>query len=263
MGCDKITVKIMKKILLEIQYDGTMYHGWQRQPNAVTIQEVIERALFRITGENNAVISSGRTDSGVHAIAQTAVFSTTVGLEAEIFRKALNSLLPGDIRITHAQDAPLDFHPRYDAKKKRYFYIISNSPVLSPFLRNYTWHIRQKIDADLITEASGYLIGTHDFMSFSCTGSDVKSTIREIFDIKTERGGIPLFPALSCDCIKIIIEANGFLRYMVRNIVGTLMDVARGRIAPMEIEYILSVKDRKAAGPTAPAKGLFLEKVFY
>ncbi len=255
----------MQKIRLIIQYDGTNYHGWQIQPDRLTIQGTIETLLYKITSEKISLAAAGRTDAGVHALAQVATFFTTSRLSPEIFLKALNSLLPGDIKIAHADNVTYDFHPRYSARKKRYFYHISNETFINPFLNRYVWNAKYPLNASHISTAKSYLIGRHDFRSFSSTHTDVKTTIRKIFELNIENLNSLSFMGviIKGKFIKISIEADGFLRHMVRNIVGTLIEVGRGRIEPQNIKSILLMKDRNLAGPTAPAKGLFLEEVIY
>ncbi|MCI4626289.1 MAG: tRNA pseudouridine(38-40) synthase TruA [Candidatus Magnetoovum sp. WYHC-5] len=255
----------MNKICLTIQYDGTNYKGWQRQPDTVTIQGALESALVRICGEDISVISSGRTDTGVHALCQSATFSTISVHSPQVFMRALNAILPRDIRILDAYAVPLDFHPRYNAQKKRYFYIIKNDHIESALLDRYLWQIKKTLDMEKIVEASRRIIGIHDFKAFSAANSDIKESVREVFivDIEQLNSINFMFTNLTGNFIKITIEANGFLRHMVRNIVGTLVEVGKYKILPHQIDSILKSKDRKTAGPTAPAKGLFLEKVYY
>ncbi|MBF0319023.1 MAG: tRNA pseudouridine(38-40) synthase TruA [Nitrospirae bacterium] len=255
----------MKQISLVIQYDGTNYRGWQRQPNAPTLQGLIEEALCKITGRATALTGAGRTDSGVHALGQCASFSTEGSLPPEIFQRALNAMLPCDIRVISAEYVPDGFHCRYSARRKRYFYVILNSFPASPFIYRYVWDIKHTLDVGAMRNASECLVGRHDFKSFCATDTDVKNTVREIFSLLIEA-----LPALSFmgteikgNFIIITIEADGFLRHMVRNIVGTIVDTGRGKTHTGAIEEILYAKDRRKAGMTAPGRGLFLDKVFY
>ncbi|MBF0517748.1 MAG: tRNA pseudouridine(38-40) synthase TruA [Nitrospirae bacterium] len=255
----------MKHILLSIQYDGTNYLGWQRQPNALTIQGVVEEAIERITGTATTVAASGRTDSGVHALGQTASFFTESRLTPNIFQKALNALLPYDIRVISAELAAADFHCRFSATRKRYFYVIYNDSPVSPFVYRYVWHVKHALDVEAMQRASETLKGRHDFKSFCAADTDVQSSVREIFAIAIEP--LPCISFLDTmitgKFIKLTIDADGFLRHMVRNITGTLVDVGRGKTDASAIQQILNAKDRKKAGVTAPGRGLFLDRVFY
>jgi tRNA pseudouridine38-40 synthase len=255
----------MRKIKLILQYDGGRYSGWQAQENAVTIQGLLEDALWRITGGAERVEAAGRTDAGVHALGQAAVFTTSSGLDAAVFKRALNAVLPPDIRVAEALEAAPDFHPRYDAKKKRYFYLIANHAVLSPFAARYSWHVRRPLDAAGMREAASHLTGRHDFKSFCAAGSSVKTTVREVslLEVRRTDGVEFLGICLQGDFIRITVEADGFLRHMVRNIAGTLVEAGSGAISPDKMSEILSSRDRNAAGPTAPGRGLFLERVEY
>lgn len=268
----------MRNIKLIIQYDGTDYSGWQIQrrglPEDKTIQGVLQDAIASVTGERLNVIGAVRTDAGVHAIGQVASFRTQSRLDVDTLHRAINARLPRDIRVIGLEECPLDFHPRYSAKGKSYFYIISK--VYSIFLRRYSWHIPHTLNCDLMREVGAYLIGEHDFSSFRAAGCGSKNPVRMIsyieisefpsvefmaFNINT---GVPK-KSLGCPApvIKISISANAFLRHMVRNIVGTLVQVGRGKVSPSRIVDILRLKDRRLSGPTAPAKGLFLERVIY
>jgi tRNA pseudouridine38-40 synthase len=255
----------MRKIRLLIEYDGTAYHGWQIQPDATTIQGIIEDRVQRVTGAHSSVLGASRTDAGVHAFGQTAVFRTESRLDAGIIRKALNAVLPPDIRILDAADADDAFHPGDDAKKKSYFYIIANGRSTSAFLFRYAWTVPQPLDVGSMTEASETLIGRHDFAAFMGAGSDVQGTVREVYSLSIERlDAIDFMTArLKGDFIRIRTEANGFLRHMVRNIVGTLVEIGRGRVVASRMAEILQSCDRRCAGQTAPARGLFLERIVY
>jgi len=255
----------MKKIKLLIEYDGTAYHGWQIQKIKPTIQHILEEHILRLTGEKSKVIGASRTDAGVHALGQVAVFRTQSMLEPETIRKALNATLPYDIRIREVSEVDDAFHPRYDALNKSYFYIIANQRVSSAFLYRYTWIVQQTLERAFMKKAAHMLIGTHDFSSFQGARSSVKTPVREVFSLSIEDlKRIDFMTArFKGDFLKIRIEANGFLRHMVRNIVGTLVEIGRGRIPPYETKNILESRDRRRAGPTAPAHGLFLEKIIY
>jgi len=267
----------MRNIKLTIQYDGTNYNGWQIQKtdhraqktkhtkNIVTIQGLIQNAIKKITGEDLKVIGAGRTDAGVHAIEQVASFKTASKLHSDVIKRALNANIPDDIRIMDACDAKIDFHPRYDAKSKRYFYIILNSYVISPFLYRYAWKIPQKLNFQDMSSSIEFFKGTHDFSSFRASGCGAKNSIRTVTDISIEKLDAISFMNIKLDghFLKISIEANAFLRHMVRNIVGTIVEAGKGRIKPFDINEIISSKERRLAGSTAPANGLFLEKTKY
>lgn len=255
----------MKKIKLLIEYDGTAYHGWQIQKSKPTIQSILEGHILRITGVKSKVIGASRTDAGVHALGQVAVFSTPSMLEPETIGKALNATLPYDIRIRKVSEVNDAFHPRFDACKKSYFYIIANQRVSSAFLYRYTWIVQQPLERAFMKKAAHTIIGTHDFSSFQGARSSVKTPVREVFSLSIEDlKSIDFMTArLKGNFLKIRIEANGFLRHMVRNIVGTLVEIGRGRISSHEMKNILESYNRRLAGPTAPAHGLFLEKIMY
>lgn len=256
----------MRRVKLTLQYDGTAYHGWQVQPNGITVQGLLQEAIFRLTGERVLVAGSGRTDAGVHAIGQVAAFSSGSNLRVDIMKRGINALLPPDIRVTILEEAAPDFHPRYDAKLKEYFYLIANAANPSVFMRGYVWHVKACLNVEDMKEAAKDLCGTHDFSSFRGTGCGAKNPVKTVYSLNIETvGGAAVFlPAgFAGEIIKISISADGFLRHMVRNIVGTLVEVGRGKIAPEMAGKILGAKDRRLAGPTAPAKGLFLGKVIY
>jgi tRNA pseudouridine38-40 synthase len=255
----------MKKIKLLIEYDGTAYLGWQIQKKGLTIQGVVEEKIFKITGERSKVIGASRTDTGVHALGQMATFGTESRLDPEVIRKALNALLPRDIRVLEASEVNESFHPRDSAKRKSYFYIIANQKESSAFLYRYTWMVQQPLEMKSMTEASEVLIGTHDFSSFKGTGSSTKNPVREIFFLSVGKVEKLDFMTINIEgeFLEIRIEADGFLRHMVRNIVGTLVEIGRGRIPADRIKEILKSRDRRLAGPTAPANGLFLKRIVY
>ncbi|HAK87923.1 MAG: tRNA pseudouridine(38-40) synthase TruA [Nitrospirae bacterium GWC2_46_6] len=265
----------MRSIKLTIQYDGTDYNGWQIQPpdtsdyrkqkNIITIQGIIQDAIKKITGEDVKLIGAGRTDAGVHALAQVAAFRTDSKLQPDVIKRALNANLPDDVRITDSCDIDEDFHPRYGAKSKIYFYLISGSHMVSPFLYRYAWRMPHELDFEAAEEALRSFKGRHDFSSFRGSGCGAKNPVRTVMDASIEHlNAIDFMTArLGGDFIKIRIEADAFLRHMVRNIVGTIVEIGRGKIKPEDMEKILLSKNRKNAGPTAPARGLFLEKVIY
>jgi len=255
----------MRKIKLLIEYDGTAYHGWQIQKEGDTLQGILEDRIAKVTGGQSRLIGASRTDAGVHALGQVAAFRTGSGLEPATIKKALNAVLPRDIRILTVSEADDSFHPREDAVQKSYFYIIANQRQSSVFLFRYAWLVIQQLDPASMIKAAQVLQGEHDFSSFMGTGSDVQSPVREIISLSIERLESIDFmtAALNGNFIKIRIEANGFLRHMVRNIVGTLAEIGRGRIPSEKMEDILESRDRKLAGQTASANGLFLERIIY
>jgi tRNA pseudouridine38-40 synthase len=244
----------MRNIKLTIEYDGTGYHGWQIQPNVLTIQGTIEGKLAQITGEAVRLVASGRTDTGVHAMGQVAHFKTQSSLDVLSFLKALNSLLPENIRVKDVEEVDEAFHARFSAKGKVYEYRIFNGEFPSPFYRHFSWFVPAKLDLASMREAAMKLRGRHDFSSFCSTGSDHSSPLREIYAIDVGMRG---------DFIIIQVEANAFLKQMVRNIVGTLVEVGRQKLTPSQFGDILKARDRRRAGIPAPAQGLFLVRVDY
>ena len=244
-----------KNFKLIIEYDGTLYHGWQRQKGDRTIQGEIEKTLFKMTGKTIVLIGSGRTDAGVHAFGQVANFHCHTELQPEIFQKGLNSLLPDDIVIKECSQTDEAFHARYDAKNKTYNYKILNHITPAAICRQYAWHISKTLDIGTMRSAFSYAIGTHDFKAFEGAGSPRSHSIRCIMQANIiQKGQGYLINE---------VQANGFLRYMVRNIVGTLVDVGLNKITPLNFKQILLSKNRKQASATAPAHGLFLLQVDY
>ncbi len=244
----------MRNIKLTIEYDGTGYHGWQIQPNVETIQGTIEGKLAQITGEPVRLVASGRTDTGVHAVGQVAHFKTHSSLDVLTFLKALNSLLPEDIRVKDVEEVDEAFHARFSAKGRLYEYRIFNGELLSPFHRHFSWFVPGKLDLARMREAAMKLVGRHDFSSFCSAGSDHSSLIREVYAIDVGMRG---------NLIIIQVEANAFLKQMVRNIVGSLVEVGRRKLTPSQFGGILEARDRRRAGLAAPAQGLFLVRVNY
>ena len=246
----------MKKrgnLKITLQYNGENYCGWQRQPNSPGIQGTVENAIYEITKEKVKVTASGRTDAGVHALGQVANFKTETNIPASRIPDALNAKLPKDISVISCEEVDMDFHARYNACGKTYRYLIYNRPYRSPLYKNLAYHVKYDLDWDKIRLEAKYLIGTHDFVGFMSSGSSVKDTVRTIYDIKIEEHeGIT----------SIEISGNGFLYNMVRIIVGTLVDIGRGRIKH-NMEEIINSKSRSMCGHTAPAHGLFLKKVNY
>ncbi len=246
---------MLKNFKITIEYDGGSYHGWQRQTSDRTIQGEIEKALMTMTGEKVVLIGSGRTDAGVHAFGQVSNFYCDTALSPGNFQKGLNSLLPEDIVITACKQVPEKFHARYDVKSKTYHYRILNRNLPAAIFRQYAWHIRKRLDLNAMVGSLRYIIGTHDFKAFEGTGSPRANTIRSVIhaDLVKMDDGYLVFK----------IEGNGFLRFMVRNIVGTLVDVGIGKNTHRDFNRILISKDRNLAGITAPAHGLFLMQVKY
>lgn len=271
-----------RSLRLTIAYDGTDFHGWQVQPQQRTVQGEIEAAIQRITREPVRVIGSGRTDAGVHALGQVASVATDSRLPPPNFQRAVNSELPDDVLLLDVAEAPPGFHANGDCVSKRYRYQIDNGPLPNVFLRRTSWHHRRPLDVDAMRRAAQALLGTHDFRSFESTGSERPDTIRTVLDIVVRQvartmepvpsvptagragSGIPRnMTAVPNGIIHIEVEADGFLYNMVRAIVGTLVQVGRGR---MPIEWpgeVLSARDRRRAGPTAPPRGLFLLRANY
>lgn len=244
----------MKRIKLVVAYDGTNYRGWQIQKNGETIESMLDRALQELTGEDIHVMGASRTDSGVHAMGNVAVFDTEVRMAGEKFVYALNQRLPEDIRVQDSCEVPPDFHPRYQETVKTYEYRILNRKFPLPEYRLNTYFTCHTLDTDRMCRAAVYLIGEHDFKSFCAAGAQVKTTIRTIYDLQIQTTG---------DLLTIRITGNGFLYNMVRIIAGTLMKVGWGEWEPEYMEEILAAGDRRMAGPTAPAKGLTLMEIIF
>ncbi|MDR0870018.1 MAG: tRNA pseudouridine(38-40) synthase TruA [Planctomycetaceae bacterium] len=257
----------MRRIKLEISYDGTNYSGWQKQPDVPTVQGTLELTLREITKEDNiAVTGSGRTDAGVHALKQVAAFTTQTALPPDVFLRALNGLLPLDIRILNAAEVALDFHPISDATGKRYRYLIDDNRPCNPFTRNYTWIVRKPLDENVIRDTAQPLLGQHDFKCFQTTGSPRKTTVRTVTDVLIQRipSTVLTGGAVAGSPLSIEIQANGFLYNMMRAIAGTLVDLyIRGKEQVLSLTEIIESGDRSLAGQTAPPHGLYLLDVFY
>ncbi len=245
-----------RNLRLELQYDGTDFHGWQIQSNLPTIQGHLTEAIRQITGEKVHVHASGRTDAGVHALSQICNFLTSSRLPFMNFQKAINSLLPPTIRVMTVEEVAETFHSRRDAKVKHYRYRILNSQWCSPFEFRYLHHYPRTLDFERMSHAAALVLGEHDFSSFCDSDSRVECKIRRVtssfFVFDTHR-----------DLIEYNVCANGFLHHMVRNLIGTFLETGKGKLAAEEINTILKAKNRSSAGPTAPAKGLFLVSVGY
>lgn len=244
----------MKRVGLIVAYDGTNYCGWQVQPNGITIQGELNRCLSELLGEEIETIGASRTDAGVHAMGNVAVFDTETRMPGEKISYALNQRLPEDIRIQLSEEMPMDFHPRYCDSVKTYEYRILNRRFQIPTERLYSYFYHYKLDEKKMREATSYLIGRHDFASFCGAGAQVKSTVRTIRSVEVERFG---------DMVTIRISGEGFLYNMVRIIAGTLIEIGNGQYPPERMQEILDARDREWAGPTAPAKGLTLLGIQY
>ena len=244
----------MKRFKLTVAYDGTDYCGWQIQPNGITVEEVLNRKLSELTGEKITVIGASRTDSGVHAMGNVAVFDSDTSIPAERIAYALNRNLPEDIVVVKSEEVPLDWHPRYQDTVKTYEYRILNREMPDPIRRRDTFFVSYPLDIGKMQEAAEYLRGRHDFKSFCNIKTDVEDTVRTIYDLDVLRDG---------DLITIRISGNGFLYNMVRIIVGTLIRVGRGFYPPTRVKEILDAENRETAGATAPPHGLVLVKIVY
>lgn len=245
---------IMRNIKLLIEYDGTNYGGWQRQKNAVTIQETLESSINNITKEQIKVTGCSRTDAGVHAKGFIANFYTNSRIPENKFKVAINSQLPKDIIILDSREVDVDFHARYNSKGKTYSYSILNRNDPMAIGRNYIYHYKLPLDLEAMNQGASILIGKHDFAAFRTAGSSVKTSIRTVTQLDVEKDN---------NFIKIYATADGFLYNMVRIIVGTLLEVGSGKIEPSKIKEILEAKDRSEAGVSVPPQGLCLEKVYY
>ena len=250
----------MRNIRLVLAYDGTDFFGWQVQPDAATIQGALAAAIGRITGEKVLPQGSGRTDAGVHALAQVATFATESPIPAENLVKALNDVLPAAIRVLEAGEAPLEFHARKSARAKTYRYRMYRGAICPPFLARYVWHYPYPLDEGAMQPAADLIIGEHDFTSFAavdpeqgCT-DEIASNVRQIFESNWKEMG---------DELTYTVRGNGFLHHMVRNLVGTFVLAGKNTLHPEEITRILQARNRSAAGATAPASGLFLVQVEY
>jgi len=243
----------MRNFKIIIEYDGSAYCGWQRQPNGISIQQVLEEAIKSITGEDVSIIASGRTDAGVHAIGQAASFRAHSLLPVYKLFAGINSVLPPHTALKALQEMPERFNALKDAKKKVYLYRIKNQRLRPVLGRQYFWFVRYRLDLAKMQKAASLLAGEHDFSAFCATGCEVQSRVRKLAPIEILE--------LPDNMLEITVESGGFLRHMVRNIVGTLVDVGRGKIKPEDIPEILASGDRRKAGTAAPACGLFLKEV--
>lgn len=244
----------MRNLLITMRYDGTAYHGWQVQQNAVTVQEVFQNAVEKLTGVRENVTGCSRTDSGVHALMYCCNFRTDSNISCEKMPFALNAHLPDDIGVYDCREVHEDFHARYSCTSKRYVYKIWNTPFRNPFYNDRYLVYPRKLDEELLDRAAKQFIGTYDFNGFASAGGSVEDTVRTVSDCKVYRIGDEIF---------FEVEANGFLYNMVRIMVGTVLSVAEGKIECDDILKIIESKDREKAGFTAPAHGLYLKEVNY
>jgi len=244
----------MRNVKLVLEYEGTNYVGWQRQRQPNSIQQTVEEAIARVTGEHVVTRAASRTDAGVHARGQVINFRTRSTLPCERLRDALNAYLPRDISVRFATDVPLDFDARYAAKAKCYEYTIATGPARPAIDRNFCWHVRSPLDRAAMRAAAAHLVGTHDFAAFGSETYRKRSTVRTLYELSVHEEG---------ERLRIRARGDGFLYNMVRAIVGTLVDVGRGKITPDDVVHILATHDRRRAGRTAPARGLCLMSVEY
>ncbi|MGQ9730223.1 MAG: tRNA pseudouridine(38-40) synthase TruA [Candidatus Zipacnadales bacterium] len=244
----------MRKLKLVVQYDGTNYAGFQRQPNVPTVQGTLERAIGECLGHPVTVTAASRTDAGVHAIGQIVCVETCVEIPVTAIPVVFTAALPLDIAVTAAEEVEASFHPRFCARWKRYVYRIVNRAVRSPFLGRFAWCLPQPLAVEMMVAGAQHLKGKHDFRSFCAGGREIRNFVREVSRLDITQEG---------DVLEIWVESDGFLYKMVRNIVGTLVEVGRDRRAPEQVAQILAARDRKMAGPTAPPQGLCLVKIGY
>jgi tRNA pseudouridine38-40 synthase len=245
---------VARRLRLTVEYDGTDFAGWQRQANGATIQQELERAIARMTGVVTAVRGAGRTDAGVHALGQVAHFDTDSTIPLIGFRRGLNALLPRAIAVVALDEAAADFDARFSARGKLYRYEIWNADSRSPLRDRFVWHLRQPLDRARMRQAAASLVGRHDFLAFRAADCERATTVRTVTRLDVLDEGAR---------IAIEIEANAFLKNMVRIVTGTLVAVGRGRISPERVAEILAARDRQHAGPTAPPQGLVLVHVDY
>ncbi len=255
----------MRTFKLTLAYDGTDYVGWQRQASGASIQGCLEAALADIAGTSIPVVGAGRTDAGVHALGQVAGVRLGVRIDPGALARAVNARLPPDIRVVGSVEVADAFHARFDAVAKAYRYRLLHGPVMSPFLRRYAWHVREPLDAGAMAGAGRMLVGEHDFAAFQAVGGGVRTTVRTVFEltVRAPPAASTGAEAGGADMTVVDVRGSGFLRHMVRTIVGTLVEVGRGRRDPGDVGRVLRGADRAAAGPTAPARGLFLTGVEY
>ncbi|MCP4022111.1 MAG: tRNA pseudouridine(38-40) synthase TruA [Desulfobacteraceae bacterium] len=244
-----------KNFKIVIEYDGTRFFGWQRQKDRITIQGELEKVLSTILNQEIKINGSGRTDAGVHAKGQVANFNAVTKLECNEIKRGLNSLISNDIVVHHCEQMHDQFHARYNTLSKEYHYHILNQPDACAIGKDFVWHIRKPLDVEMMNACCSLILGTHDFKSFEGAGSPKAHTRREVFLAKVEQ--------TAPDRLVFKIEASGFLKHMVRNLMGSLVDVGLSKMTPKKFQQILEAKDRKEASATAPAQGLFLMQVNY
>ncbi|MDD4179431.1 MAG: tRNA pseudouridine(38-40) synthase TruA [Candidatus Margulisbacteria bacterium] len=253
----------MRNIKLTIQYDGTGFAGYELQPGKRTVRGEMEKALFKLFKKKIKLISSSRTDSGVHSVGSVVNFKLLNPIPTDNLQMALNSRLPEDVRVIGTRVKGQEFNARFGAKSKTYEYLIYNGPVMPVHLRNIAWHIKQQLDLSAMKKAARHLVGKHDFTSFCAAHGDDKDKVREIHQLVISHSSLVIWGETKVPLIRIRITGNGFLYKMVRNIVGTLVEVGRGTRDEAEVKTILNAKNRCLAGKTAPAHGLCLIKVCY
>jgi tRNA pseudouridine38-40 synthase len=244
----------MARLKLTVEYDGTDYVGWQRQLNGTSVQEVLEEALGELFGAKVATEAAGRTDAGVHALGQVVAFEAPRELPSSAYLRGLSALLPEDVAVVAAEEVPADFDPRRWSSGKRYRYLISNRPVRSPLRRRTHWQLFAPLDVPAMKAAAPALLGTHDFSAFRAANCEALTPRRTLRELSIEASG---------DVVQFELEGTAFLKHMVRNVVGTLVEVGRGRQSVAWVKEVLDSRDRTLAGPTAPAQGLVLLEVRY
>lgn len=244
----------MKNIKLTLEYDGSNFFGWQKQKGLRTGEGELEKAILKATGESVKIFSSGRTDKGVHAYSQVVNFLVNSTIPGEKYRHPINDKLPKDIYISKSEEVDIDFHSRFDAKSKTYKYLILNRKLKSPIMRNYAYFVDYELSFENMKKGLEYLVGRYDFSSFVALRSNENKNIRTIYNIEIKKNG---------EFLEFYFKGNGFLHNMVRIIIGTTIEIGYGRRKPEEMKEILESKDRKKAGHTAPAEGLYLMEVEY
>ena len=247
-------IRETRNIKIVVAYDGSAYHGFQRQDNAITVQQVLEQRLAPMFGHPLTLHGSARTDTGVHACGQVANFHTTGTVPSERLVRAAKGVLPTDIVLREAYDVDFNFHARRSAKSKVYVYRVFSSPVADPFLRNYAWHVLAPLDIEAMKQALPVIEGTHDFSAFRATGGATSNSVRTVYETMLTQVN---------KTIEFRIRGNGFLYHMVRNIMGTLVEIGNGKRSAINMAMVLASKDRSKAAPTAPPQGLYLQEVYY